>query len=69
MAANSLISVNTDLWKKYTKGFFLSMIANIIPASIALGFTTSGVLLKVGVAVLTDVGRLIGAAKAWLDKI
>ena len=33
------------------------------------GFTTSGVLLKVGVAVLTDVGRLIGAAKAWLDKI
>ena len=28
------------------------------------GFTTSGVLLKVGVAVLTDVGRLIGAAKA-----
>ena len=34
------------------------------------GFTTSGVLLKVGdVAVLTGVGRLIGAAKAWLDKI
>jgi hypothetical protein len=28
------------------------------------GFTTSGVLLKVDVAVLTDVGRLIGAAKA-----
>lgn len=35
----------------------------------AEGFTTSGVLLIVGVAVLTDVGRLIGAAKAWLDKI
>ena len=35
----------------------------------AEGFTTSGVLLKVDVAVLTGVGRLIGAAKAWLDKI
>ena len=35
----------------------------------AKGFTSSGFLLKVGVAVLTDVGRLIGAAKAWLDKI
>ena len=31
------------------------------------GFT-SGILLKVGVTVLTDAGR-IGAAKAWLDKI
>ena len=42
MVANSLISANTGLWKKYIKVFFfMSMIDNIIPVSIALTLVTT----------------------------